>query len=112
MSTTTTKERAFNCTGDEVRAIRDGRMTMFRRPTPTQEPLRWNTIVLRGYGGWTDLHGNPRPSPFGVEGDRLYVRETWNIAHVSQLAPGEAVCMCDCYLDEEDYEFKDDEWEG
>lgn len=84
--TITTKERPFDCTGDEVRAIRDGRMTMFRRPMEPQPPTRYiERYVERGWL-WSrstsgqgaeqqDLWTIP-PCPFGKPGDRLWVRES------------------------------------
>jgi len=72
------KERPIIFSGESVRAAIDERKTQFRRVVKPQPGfIRWNPIVLHGYGGWTDGHGRPMPCPFGQPGDRLWVRETF-----------------------------------
>lgn len=36
----------------------------------------WNQIVVNGYGGWVDEHGNPFPPPF-LPGETVFVKERW-----------------------------------
>lgn len=54
------KERAFNAKPDEVRAILSGVTTIER-------PLRWFSA------------NSPGHCPYGKPGDRLWVRETWQV---------------------------------
>lgn len=77
MSDTTIKERPFNCTGDEVRAIRDGRMTMFRRPVEPQPDWGRYEITQPWHVSAFDVGGRDHRNPFGEVGDRLWVREAW-----------------------------------
>ncbi len=85
------KERAIPFTAEEVRATLDGRKTMFRRPIRPQpfvasangSGLEW--IGPRGARVSVDREGREaafaeqvlRYCPYGVPGDRLWVRETW-----------------------------------
>jgi len=75
------RERPILFNGEMVRAILEGRKTQTRRMVKPQNCNRifWNPIVLNGYGGWTDDHGNPVPCPYGKPGDRVWVRETWQV---------------------------------
>lgn len=62
--------------GEMVRAIRKGEKTQTRRIAhPDANMIHWNPIVLRGYGGWCDDHGNPVKCKWSV-GDTLWVRES------------------------------------
>lgn len=63
----------------EVRAALRGELELVVRPVKPQPAngLKWNAVVLNGYGGWTDEHGKPFPCPLGAPGDRLVGRETW-----------------------------------
>ena len=70
--TTAIKTRPIIFTGESVRAILDGRKTQTRRvvkPQPEAPPDGWKStrITLRS---WDHC-------PFGVPGDRLWVREAW-----------------------------------
>lgn len=81
------KERPILFRGSMVRAILEGRKTQTRRvmsPQPTEGGLRagWHWTAR---GGW-DYPIDDRPSskralvsvcPYGMPGDRLWVRETW-----------------------------------
>ena len=72
------KEYPILFNGEMVRAILEGRKTQTRRVMiPQPGRVRWNPIVLNWFGGWTDSHGRPYRSPYGVQGDVLWVRETW-----------------------------------
>lgn len=72
------KERPTLFNGDVVRAILDGRKTQARRVIKGEpNKVLWNPIMLAGYAGWTDDHGNPVRCPYGNPGDQLWVRETW-----------------------------------
>jgi hypothetical protein len=73
-------ERPILFSDEMVCAILDGRKTQTRRVIKPQESLRFNPIVLNGYAGWENLHGNPRPCPYGKSGDRLWVRETFVVS--------------------------------
>lgn len=77
------RERPILFNGDMVRAILEGRKTVTRRAiswrkTPFQEiaerddgsPWPWREDLDRGGDCWY-------PCPFGVPGDRLWVREAW-----------------------------------
>lgn len=71
--------------GDMVRAILDGRKTQTRRPVTFPASLWFNADGYPFSGdGYTDCRpvepGDIRAwitCPFGVQGDRLWVRETW-----------------------------------
>lgn len=75
------KERPILFNGEMVRAILEGRKTQTRRIIKGNfNHMRWCPIQKSNrYDGWEDEHGNPYPCPFGVPGDRLWVRETWRI---------------------------------
>lgn len=77
MSTTITKERPILFNGDMVRAVLDDRKTETRRlikPAPPRgSDYRDGLFCLPG-----SAIGVMRHCPFGVPGDRLWVRETWS----------------------------------
>lgn len=63
-----------------VRAILDGRKTMTRRVVKSDAKfIQWQPVVLNGYGGFCDEHGNPVKCRYEI-GDTLWVRETWQTA--------------------------------
>ena len=90
------KERPINLSSEEVRAIWDGKKTQLRRVADVRGadrvlyleqgkliPPRRGDPVFTGWvaevdklGGREGLH-LPLISPFGVPGDRLWVKETW-----------------------------------
>jgi hypothetical protein len=81
------KERPITLSGDEVRAIMDGRKTQLRRVVKSphaQEADAWAFDAEKGlwesgiYGGDGRYgHGEYVRCPFGQPGDRLWVKETW-----------------------------------
>lgn len=90
------KERPIPFSGPMVRAILDGRKTQTRRvikPQPTEgqaEPLEYRIARIalmpprstgEAHEAWwasgDDLIGPIPRCPYGVPGDRLWVRETW-----------------------------------
>lgn len=80
------KERPLICRDDEVRAFLDGRKTQLRRPVkPIFSDAFPGTPLFKVDGG---VHvplndalaltsAFPRHCPFGIAGDRLWVRECW-----------------------------------
>lgn len=100
------KERAINLYDHEVLAIFEGRKTQTRRVIKGQPNIvRWEPIVLDGYGGWVDDHGRPVRCPYGQPGDRLWGRETWrrNIQGmpdgITYLAGDAGVCPLSRFFD-------------
>lgn len=96
------KERGLICKDDEVRAILDGRKTVFRRPlgprvgvyTKDGAPDEVDSLVRIGDDGSPE-DGEAR-CPFGVPGDRLWVREAcaygdlrWSHVPIKYRADGE-----------------------
>lgn len=80
------KEYPIIFTIEMVREILSGNKTQTRRVIRPQpgDLIRWNPILLNGYGGWTDEHGKPMPCPYGDVGDRLWVRETWRCEELDE----------------------------
>lgn len=83
------KERPILFSGEMVRAILNGRKTQTRRavksPYSSDGPFQW-VSTPEGFYGCLDLSGDGfdvdgKPQvfacPYGVPGDRLWVRETW-----------------------------------
>lgn len=80
------KERPILFSGPMVRAILDGRKTQTRRivkpqPEAVSFAWRWSNKTTRVQWG-EKLSGNAlaRYCPYGVAGDRLWVREAWKVA--------------------------------
>jgi hypothetical protein len=80
------KERPILFSGDMVQAILDGRKTQTRRvikPQPeiiTTHDYSIKLLQIKGKGPW--FEGDPnRTCPYGVVGDRLWVREMWCTEH-------------------------------
>lgn len=103
------KERPILFSAPMVRAILSGAKTQTRRvvkPQPIEDRL--HDHVERKYGLFTWWAGNrtfgiqhQARCPYGQPGERLWVRETWNVTHHSQLAPGENIAKSaeDCVRD-------------
>ncbi|ENI5566672.1 hypothetical protein ABZH46_002946 [Salmonella enterica] len=83
------KERGMIFNSEMVRAILDGRKTQTRRPVKPQPELTersgfsWNGVV---FGSGSDDRETNRnfahvKCPFGKPGDRIWVRETWQVIH-------------------------------
>ena len=89
------KEHPILFTGDMVRAILDGRKTQTRRvirPQPDAiAPFQDGEPTEAYYNGWPKA-GEARElkCPYGIPGDRLWVRETWRKA-------GECTINDPCY---------------
>jgi hypothetical protein len=78
------KERPILFSAEMVRAILDGRKTQTRRVVKPQPDSRFVICGTDDLGFWleettTDECGPTFASPYGVPGDRLWVRETWAI---------------------------------
>jgi len=76
---TAVKERPILFNSEMVRAVLYGRKTQTRRPVK-ESTFRVEEIIPDEPGYWTmikDDGGDMVKSPFGVPGDRLWVRETW-----------------------------------
>ena len=87
------KKRPILFSGPMIRAILEGRKHQTRRVVKPQ-PIKWHTVKLAPYqleeepGVWSPLtdKSEDRRCPYGVPGDRLWVRETfalveWTDAH-------------------------------
>ena len=82
------KERPILFSSEMVKAILEGRKTQTRRVAKkipshwTIPPARVKDGVIARYGGGIDAHGQADEfvrCPYGKAGDRLWVRETWEI---------------------------------
>lgn len=82
------KERPVIFTAREVLATLDGRMTLFMREVQPRvgglAGLEFRSIVdgiARFYDPETKIYPQHVSSPYGMPGDRLYVRESWDDMH-------------------------------
>lgn len=85
------KERPIIFSGPMVRALLDGRKTQTRRIVKPQP--RYDIVQCEGGIGFYEKTPNPTSSgysvfgcPYGVPGDRLWVRETWRPSQVDGVA--------------------------
>jgi hypothetical protein len=73
------RERPILFSAPMVRAILDGRKTQTRRVAKV--PPQWSVPPARFYGGTFNRYGCDQSEsikcPYGVPGDRLYVKEAW-----------------------------------
>jgi hypothetical protein len=100
------KENPIIFSGPMVRAILNGRKTQTRRIVKPQpdvahdgEPY-WN---ICGYRAWRhrsvgDMGGNKILCPYGVPGDRIWVKETWRRATPEMRTPDGIVYSADNLL--------------
>lgn len=87
------KERPILFNGEMVRAILEGRKTQSRRPCKFEaDKVYWykgETVPKGTYEGFVREAGAPFSlpikSPFGKAGDRLWVRETFNIGWCEKI---------------------------
>ncbi|KIA78994.1 hypothetical protein QR66_18395 [Chromobacterium piscinae] len=74
------KERPILFAGEMVRAALAGTKTQTRRIVKGEPDfIRWNPIAINGVAGWENEHGRPLRCPHGRPGDRLWVREAFQI---------------------------------
>jgi hypothetical protein len=101
------KERPILFSAPMVRAILEGRKTQVRRVVKPQPTLQYPRRLERAGEGlvgfaWLDIPADRRDlagalmerrhCPYGQPGDRLWVRETWNLADKDrELIDGESV---------------------
>lgn len=78
------KERSVIFTGDEVLATLEGRKTQFRRVVKPQH-IPAATRTLRWENQDAEELGLVATCPFGIPGDRMWVKETW--APIPSLKP-------------------------
>lgn len=74
------KERPILFQGAMVRALLEGRKTQTRRiikPQPLSKTVGWGCVAGQGFGFIFGDSGRVFNSPYGIPGDRLWVRETW-----------------------------------
>jgi hypothetical protein len=91
-----TRQRSVIFNADEMRATLDGRMTAFVRPVKPTPVLHGNKSAFQGHwaicdGLWYHVTPNPNGtfdqnskgfrSPFGASGDKLVVKETWQLGY-------------------------------
>ncbi len=87
------KERPILFSAKMVRAILDGRKTQTRRAV---KPQPWRSLGVLMWGAkhrgmWFGINGADIPPgllarcPYGVPGDRLWVRETWQAFFVDEM---------------------------
>jgi len=89
------KERPIIFSGDEVRAILDGRKTMARRVVKTNNhSANLDTYFMDGEPsvlGMQFTDGTKVKCPYGKVGDRLWVRETWGLRPYAVEAIGRKI---------------------
>lgn len=80
------KERPIIFNSDEVRAILEGRKTMMRKPVKNKEILSYldlnktkGRVTVISCEDFT--HDISEICPYGVPGDRLWVKETWRLPY-------------------------------
>ena len=101
-----TRERPILMSGPMVRAVLDGRKTQTRRVVKrrrfdadgSEGDGRGEWCVTQPTHGWTpDLIARDYPCPYGVTGDRLWVRETWAAEpQFDHLSPADIPMTAQC----------------
>lgn len=88
-------ERPILFNGEMVRAILDGRKTQTRRVMKPQPPIGSDGVLFNptsydpDYGFYFKPHGGKYKCPYGIPGDRLWVRETWREGYTpTKYSPG------------------------
>ena len=90
-----TRELSILFNGEMVRAIREGRKTQTRRVIKPQPESQLIFCEQLGFSAWEDPNlnldeGRQRCCPYGVVGDRLWVREHWGyLGCSSKMCGGE-----------------------
>ncbi|WP_286915670.1 MULTISPECIES: hypothetical protein [Pseudomonas] len=80
------KERPVLFSAPMVRAILEGRKTVTRREVKKQAAL--DCLAAGFEPAFLALPGNSDLCPYGRQGDRLWVRETWQDVHPIQVSDG------------------------
>jgi len=76
-------EKPILFTGDMVKAVLDGRKTQTRRVVKRGVRVEYaEPVIDDGTGAFYHLGDDEIKCPYGQPGDRLWVRETWQIAHI------------------------------
>jgi len=71
------KERPIIFSSPMVKAILEGRKTMTRRPVKPQPDKECDSVIQEPDGRFFFRYGGILHCPYGIPGDRLWVRETW-----------------------------------
>ena len=74
------KERPINSSAPMMRAILDGRKTQTRLVVKRQDEVKQTSDGIElwtGFIGWQPMSESVSLCPYGIPGDRLWVRETW-----------------------------------
>lgn len=95
------KERPILFSAPMVRALLNGTKTQTRRVVKPQPEIA-QLLTHSGWSAWHDGSGRPLRNPYGQPGDRLWVREAWQVHHAGgdepihgpmKEHPGGLVCM-------------------
>jgi hypothetical protein len=93
-----------------VKAILNGRKTQTRRIVKTNATqIQWQPIVLKGYGGFCDEHGNPVKPKYSI-GDVLWVRETWQVTDFLHISDDNWGYIYKASENGEDWESNSEDW--
>jgi len=74
------REHPILFSGEQVKAILDGRKTQTRRVVKPQPYSLCDGVMYDPACGWLFKGGGILQCPYGVPGDRLWARETWRIS--------------------------------
>jgi|LakMenE18May11ns_1017448.scaffolds.fasta_scaffold9726959_2 hypothetical protein len=93
-----------------VKAILEGGKTQTRRIVKTNATqIQWQPIVLNGYGGFCDEHGNPVKPKYSI-GDVLWVRETWQVTDFLHISDDNWGYIYKASENGEDWESNSEDW--